>query len=38
MEENKVKYCPRCGSINDIYASYCSNCGQKLNTSYGPCQ
>lgn len=38
MEENDVKYCPRCGTANDIYASYCNNCGQKLNASYRPYQ
>lgn len=35
MEENNTKkYCPRCGPINEIYASYCSNYGQKLSDSH----
>ena len=28
--ENKIKYCPKCGTKIEKDSQYCNNCGEKL--------
>lgn len=30
LEENKCKYCPRCGKLLENIATFCPNCGYKM--------
>lgn len=36
MEEKEIKYCPKCGSENDISSFFCSTCGYNFTEEAKP--